>query len=137
VNTSTSPSGRHLGHQHLLFHPRGIDNAAERKILNDAKSDLWQLHHIPIYYATHHGYCFSQWHKVVNTMIEKEPGNPLLHRLHVIHLYKNDYNMILGTKFRELVQKCLDNDQFNPGCYGGLSNKQALDRVFLELMQND
>jgi hypothetical protein len=28
-------------------------------------------------------------------------------------------------------------DQFNPGCYGGLANKQALDPVFLELMQYD
>jgi hypothetical protein len=70
-------------------------------------------------------------------MIEKEPGNPPIHRLRVIHLYKNNYNMILGIKVRELVQKFLNNDQFSPGCYGGLSNKQALDPVFLELMQND
>ena len=47
-------------------------------------------------------------------MIEKEPGNPSLHHLRVIHLYENDYNAILGIKFREVVHKCNDNRQFNP-----------------------
>ena len=70
-------------------------------------------------------------------MIEKEPGNPSLHRLCVIHLYENDYNAILGIKFHEVVHKCNDNRQFNPGCYGGLANKQSLDPVYLEVMQYD
>jgi hypothetical protein len=70
-------------------------------------------------------------------MIEKEPGNPLLHRLRVIHLYENDYNMILGIKFREIIQKCQDDELIHPGCYGGLATKQSVDPIFLELMQHD
>jgi hypothetical protein len=124
VNTSTSPSGRHLSHQHILFDPHGSTNP-------------WLLHYSPIQYATQHGYCFNRWRNVVNTMIEKEPGNPMLHRLRVIHLYESDYNLILGIKFCQLIPSCLDKGQFNPGCYGGLANKQALDPVFLELLQYD
>ena len=70
-------------------------------------------------------------------MIEKEPGNPALHRLRVIHLYENDYNLLLGTKYRQVIHKCQDNSQLNAGCYGGLSNKQLVDPIFLELMQYD
>jgi hypothetical protein len=102
VNTSTSPSG-HLSHQHILFHPHGSINPEECQQLEDIKSDMWLLHHTPILYATTHGYCFDCWHQVVNTMFEKEPGNPMLHRLRVIHLYESDYNLILGIKFRQLI----------------------------------
>jgi hypothetical protein len=137
INTSTSPSGRHLSHQHILFHPSGSTDPEEIEFIANTKSDMWLLHHAPIQYATTHGYCFNRWHQVVNTMIEKEPGNPMLHRLRVIHLYESDYNLILGIKFRQLIRSCLDKGQFNPGCYGGLANKQALDPVFLELMQYD
>ena len=139
ARTSTSPSGRHLSHQHILFQPHGIpfDQEEECTLLNDTKALLWQAHHFSIQYATTHGFCFSRWHNVVNSMIEKEPGNPALYRLRVIHLYESDYNLILGCKFREVTHYCQDQNQFNPGCYGGLANKRSLDPVFLENMQYD
>ena len=139
VSTSTAPSGRHLSHYHLLFHPHGIsdDDPSLYSTLQDAKTTLWKLHHTAVDYGTTHGFCFPRWQNVVTTMIEKEPGNPSLHRLRVIHLYENDYNAILGIKFREVVHKCNDNRQFNPGCYGSLANKQSLDPVYLEVMQYD
>ena len=70
-------------------------------------------------------------------MIEMEPGNPSIHRLRVIHLYENDYNLILGVKFRELLRMCLDKGCIHDGCFGSLAHRQSLDPVFLELMQND
>jgi hypothetical protein len=79
VNTSTSPSGRHLSHQHILFNPHGSTDPDKSKQLDNTKLDLWLLYHSTIQYATQHSYCFDQWRNVVNTMIEKEPGNPMLH----------------------------------------------------------
>ena len=139
VGTSTSPSGRHLSHLHALFQPVGQANdPPERsKFYRDVKDLLWFMHHACVHYATRYGYCFDRWRQVVTTMIEKEPGNPAIHRLRVIHLYENDYNLLLGTKYRQVMHQCQDNSQLNAGCYGGLSNKQSVDPVFLELMQYD
>ena len=139
VGTSTSPSGRHLSHLHALFQPTGLpdDTRETTQLFNDTKESLWLAHYTCINYSTRFGYCFNRWRTVVNTMIEKEPGNPLLHRLRVIHLYENDYNLLLGTKFRQVHHLCQDNAQLNPGCYGGIATRQSLDPVFLEVMQYD
>ena len=111
--------------------------ADEQAELHDTKTALWITHKACISYALRHGYSFERWRQVVNAMIEKDPGNPRIHRLRVIHLYENDYNMLMGIKFRQVIHKCIDNDQINPGCYGGLATKQSLGPVFLEMMQYD
>ena len=98
---------------------------------------MWHAHHACVQYATSHGFCFPRWQQVVNTMIEKEPGNPSLHRLQVIHLYENDYNLILGIKFRELLRNCQDKGCIHEGCFVSLAHRQALNPVFLETMQYD
>ena len=70
-------------------------------------------------------------------MIEKDPGNPCLHRLCVIHLYESDYNLLLGVKFRELIRYCEDKGVLNPGCYGSRANRSSLDPVMIEVLQYD
>ena len=139
VGTSTAPSGRHLSHIHALFHPIGLqdDSAEMLSEFQNTKDALWNIYHAIISYALRHGYSFERWRQVVNAMIEKDPGDPKIHRLRVIHLYENDYNLLLGIKFRQVIHKCIDNGQINPGCYGGLATKQSQDPVFLEMMQYD
>jgi hypothetical protein len=55
-----------------------------------------RAHHSLLQYATKHGVSHNRWRKVVNSMIEKDPGDPRIHRLRVIHLYEADYNLLLG-----------------------------------------
>jgi uncharacterized protein YjbK len=44
---------------------------------------------------------------VVNAMLEKLPGKPLLHKLRVIHILEADYNLALKQIFgRRLLQNC-------------------------------
>jgi hypothetical protein len=99
--TSTSPSGRHLSHYHALLKPDGINPADDdSNDLDSARSAVWSAHHSLLQYSLRHGYCFNRWTQVVNAMIEKEPGDPRIHRLRVIHLYEADYSLLLGIQFR-------------------------------------
>ena len=140
VGTSTSPSGRHLSHQHALFQPHGIDEAEDpitHAIAETSRSDNWQVQHGVVAYAVRYGYVFQRWKQVVNAMIEKEPGNPQLHRLRVIHLYESDYNSLLGIKMRQVIHQAEDLGSINPGMYGSRANRQASDPTFIEVLQYD
>jgi hypothetical protein len=92
--------------------------------------DLVSMHHLSLEYALINGYSYQRWKKVVNIMIEKEPGNPKIHRLRVIHLYEADYNLVLGIKWRQLVHHCEDNKLLHPSLYGARPGRGALEPVF-------
>ena len=140
VGTSTSPSGRHLSHQHALFQPHGIDRIKEPEehaAAEKAREDNWQIQHGIVSYAVKYGFCIDRWKQVVNAMIEKEPGNPLLHRLRVIHLYESDYNSLLGIKMRQVIHRCEDLKSINLGTYGSRAHRQASDPTLIEVLQYD
>ena len=68
-------------------------------------------------------------------MIEKEPGNPWIHRLRVIHLYENDYNLLLSTHYRKVVHAAEDTDLLNDGNFGGRTARSSLDPIGIEILQ--
>jgi hypothetical protein len=70
-------------------------------------------------------------------MIEKDPGNPQLHRLRVIHLYESDYNSLLGIKMRQVIHNAKDRKSLNVGLYGSRAARQAVDAAFIEVLQYD
>jgi hypothetical protein len=136
VVPSTSPSGRHLSHQHALFQPYGIDPCLDPEVHHQAEEACdasWQAQHGIVTHAVQHGYCFDCWKQVINAMIK--PGNPQLHCLWVIHLYKSDYNSLLGIKMRQLIHNCEDCQSLHPGTYGSCANQQASDPTFIEVLQ--
>lgn len=140
VGTSTSPSGRHLSHQHALLQPHGIDEIIEPDDHEKAEKSRalnWYVQHGVVSYGIKHGYTFNRWKQVVNAMIEKEPGNPQLHRLRVIHLYESDYNSLLGIKMRQVLHKAEDLQSLHPGTYGSRATRQAVDPTFIEVLQYD
>jgi exonuclease III len=134
--TSTSPSGRHLGHYHCLLsaYDPNPPNREETDLSKDA-SQILHLHHSMLQYSTTHGHSFDRWKTIVNVMIEKDPGNPKIHRLRVIHLYECDYNLLLAVKWRQLVHHAEDNHKLNWGQYGSRPGRTAHDPVFIEELQ--
>jgi hypothetical protein len=68
-------------------------------------------------------------------MIEKDPGNPSIDRLRVIHLYENDYNLLLGTQYRAAVHKAEDANVINDGNFGARTARSSLDPIVIELFQ--
>ena len=135
-STTTSPSGRHLGHYRSLL-PTLPTKTEEEVQRDDRRRELASMHHSMIDYALTNGHAFKRWKKVVNIMLEKDPGNPKIHRLRVIHLYEADYNLILGVKWRELIHHCEDRHLLHPSLYGARPGRGALDPVFLEELTNE
>ncbi len=136
--TSTSPSGRHLSHYHALLKSDGLspeDDAFDE--IDGSRRAVWSAHHSILQYSLRHGYCFNRWNQVVNAMIEKEPGDPRIHRLRVIHLYEADYSLNMGIQFRRLMHHCEDKKLLNPGCYGCRPARTAHDPVVIEVLQMD
>jgi hypothetical protein len=86
--TSTSPSGRHLGHYKSWIQ----DNT-----LLDLLTLLIQ---IPIKF----GFAPAQWCQSLNVMLEKDPGNPMIHRL-VRSRFQLGVETILGKTDAEIWRR--------------------------------
>ena len=106
-STSTSPSGFHLSHSKALVMPFDLEeDDADRELLEAQRHDLieWQIKMLNL--AITNKYSMNRWQHIVNVMIFKEPNNLKIHRLRVIHLYEQDYNLILAVKWRQLIKNC-------------------------------
>ena len=89
-STSTSPSGLHLGHEKALF------KYEDKESKNKLSDRIFKIKVKLLNAAIEHGHVYSRWTKVVNAMIEKVPGKPLLSKLRVIHLIESDFNLLTG-----------------------------------------
>jgi hypothetical protein len=106
--TSTSPSGRHLGHYKLLV--RTYENKNALPEIRAAAGDILNLMVGMLDLASDKGFILERWTKVINVMIYKQPGVYLLEKLRIIHLFEADYNFIIGTIFgRRVLYSGVDN----------------------------
>jgi hypothetical protein len=69
--TSSSPSGRHLGHYKTIIKDSLLLNCLTLSLQVTVQS----------------GVTFRGWCNAVNILIEKDPGKPKITRLHIIHLF--------------------------------------------------
>ena len=131
--TSTSPSGRHLGHYKTLVST--IDRSLEKGKITDLKliqTDILKCYVGLINYCVHHRYCLQRWKTIVNMMIYKEPGNVKIHRLRVIHLYEADQSTLWGEKWGKCLRKAVSDKTLNSGQFGGLPGRDCTSITFLE-----
>ena len=87
-------------------------------------------------YAIKFGHVYHRWTKVVNVMLQKDAGNPRIHRLRVIHLYEADYNLLLAVKWRCAMYHAENENILNDGLYGSRPGRSAHDPAFMEILQN-
>ena len=90
-STSTSPSGRHLGHFKACVVT--IDRKLfpkERNRLQRLQKQISNMYIHMINYFTKHKYSFDWWKTIVNMMIYKERGNSFINCLRAIHIYEAD-----------------------------------------------
>jgi hypothetical protein len=108
--TSTSPSGRHLGHYKAIIQHNTL-LACLTKFLSTATAGGISIH---------------RWQQATNIMIEKDPGKPTINRLRIIHLFEADFNFFLKLMWgSRLVQRANDYDMINSGQYGSVPGRTA------------
>jgi hypothetical protein len=109
---STSPSGCHLGHyKAIIQHPVLLQ--CFTKFMNIVTS--W-------------GIAIPRWCNATNVMIEKDPGQPRIHRLRIIHLFESDYNFFLKIQWgRRLVRHACALDLLHNSQHGSILRRVAMD----------
>ena len=160
--TTSVGSGRHLGHYAALHKPfkyiqpvtksinpydkkskrahkkqQTLSTEEEYELIDNMRTTIILLHHLMLQISIKNRHVYQRWLDVITQMIEKDPGNPLIHRLRVIQLYECDYNLLLGIYFRQLQQHIEDRSLLNDGCFGGRPNKRAIDPVLIDVTQTE
>jgi hypothetical protein len=121
-STSTSPSGRHLGHY-------------KAAILDD---NITQLHVDMLNIPLQLGFAPERWTHSVTPMIEKDEGKPYLTRLRVIHLFEADYNLFLKVLFgRRMVSNGELYNALNDQQHGSRPRRMTMDALFLSRLEKD
>jgi hypothetical protein len=102
-STSTSPSGRPLGHYKAL---------AQLTVLLHCFVQFMSI-------VVAQGIAIPRWCNATNVMIEKDPGKPCIHRLRIIHLFEADYNSFLKLQCgHRLVRHAMSLDLLHDSQHG-------------------
>jgi hypothetical protein len=127
--TSTSPSGRHLGHYKTLLAADGNDTKYDEEHQNPSDAIMAVYYHIAMAAITA-GHTLDRWCRTTTAMIEKIPGQPRITKLRVIHLYEADYNLFLKIVWaRKLVWHAHDSNALNDSQTGSRPGRRSIDTV--------
>ena len=101
--TSSSPSGRHLGHYKAALQSPNLLHL------------LCQLTSLPFQF----GFTPPRWTTSIDTMLEKSPGNPHITKLRIIQLIEADFNIGLKIVWARRLKPTLASDtQLHPAQHG-------------------
>jgi hypothetical protein len=92
--SSTSPSGQHLGHYRAII---------QHHILLECLTKFMAI-------AIERGISITRWQRSINVMLEKDPGQPQISRLRIIHLFEADFNFFLKVMWGSQLVRRATND---------------------------
>jgi hypothetical protein len=124
-NTSTSPSGCHLGLRRIS------SIASEDAVIEEIRNDILQVQTDIINLPLANGFSPNRWKTVVNAMLEKITGKPMLHKLRVIHILEADYNLALKQIFGKRLLKNCENHGMLGDLQDGFRKQRSTIRTLL------
>ena len=120
--TVTSPFGLHVGHYKAALH----------------KLAILDVHRILLLIPFKTGMVPSRWRKTVQTMLEKEPGSPWIHRMRIIELFDAQANagfqIFVG---RNMMRHAVQNKLLNDESFGSTPGKTATSALVQKLIAVD
>lgn len=138
-STTTSPAGDHLGIYRALGQDYSDEDIMEasktlsyqpRKI-EDIQREAWDSISTILQMGANFGLTIPRWEKAVCILIEKTPGNMLLHKLRRIFIMASDLNLALGELVgRRLVWHAEDSDLLHPDLWGSRPDRGAADASY-------
>jgi hypothetical protein len=82
------------------------------------------------------GYSPKRWHKIVDVMLEKSPGDSRIHRLRIVALQESDFNQSNRLAIGRPVLHSLEDDKALPDMqYGSRPARQCIGAVLLKVLQ--
>ena len=121
-STVTSPFGLHVGH-----YKAALQHA---EILN--------VHRLLLLIPFQTGIVPHRWKKTVQTLLEKDPGHPWIHRLRIIELFDSQVNagfqIFIG---RKMVWEAVKTNSLHPASYGSTPGKMAVSAVLQKVLVVD
>jgi hypothetical protein len=121
-STSSSPSGRHIGHYKVA-----VDNLT-----------LAQLHSRMMSFPFMHGFAPDRWKRVNDIMLEKEPGNCRCHWLRILALFESDFNQAKRIAIgRKLMHHLEDYGLLSPMQDGSRPSHQCVSEVLKKVLSHD
>jgi hypothetical protein len=135
-DTTTSPSGTHLGHyKACLRHirPRTTANDDDTEHPEHISDKIFELKAQVLNIAFQNNIIIPRWKTILNIMLEKIPGKPHVQKLRIIHIIENDFNMATGILWgRRLMSQGESLNQFGEEQSGSRKNKQCPDVLLLK-----
>ncbi len=120
--TVTSPFGLHVGHYKASLQ----------------KLTILDVHRILLLIPFKTGIAPARWKKTVQTMLEKEPGTPWIHRLRIIELFDAQANagfqIFVG---RNLMQHAVRHNILQEESFGSTPGKMATSAVLQKILTVD
>ena len=84
------------------------------------------------------GIAIPRWHNATNVLIEKDPGQPCISRLQIIHLFEADLNLFLKIQWgHRLVRRACELNLLNSGQHGSVPGRTSMDPVMLTQLTTD
>ena len=84
------------------------------------------------------GFAPSRWRTAIQIMLEKDPGDPQIHRLRVIQLLEADMNLAFPLLWgRRLVYHALSYDVLTKWNFGNLPGASCLSALLLKVVSYD
>ena len=120
--TATSPFGLHIGHYKAALQ----------------KEEILNVHRILLLLPFQTAIVPHRWKRTVQTMIEKDPGHPWIHRLRIIELFDAQVNagfqIFIG---RKMVWNAVQRHGLHPASFGSTPGKMAASALLQKILSID